>query len=235
MITLTNSPERPNPFGERVRACRSLRRSAPPGGIAARGRGALQHLLGALQPPAFSHAQAVDNTRALFAAARQAGVRRVVHVSITNPSEDSPLEYFRGKARLERALIGVRALLRHPPAGGALRQGRHPDQQHRLGAAAAARVRRLRRRPVSLAADLRRRPGASWPVEQGTAGEDNRIIDAIGPETFTYRDLVMQIGAIIGKPAADRCGAAVGGLSGRPGHLGRLMGDVMITREEIGA
>src|SRR5574341_600408 len=53
----------------------------------------------------FTHAQAVANTLVLFDAARQAGVGRIVHVSITKPSEDSPLEYFRGKARLERALI----------------------------------------------------------------------------------------------------------------------------------
>jgi NADH dehydrogenase len=52
----------------------------------------------------FTHAQAVENTLVLFEAARLAGVRRVVHVSITNPSETSPLEYFSGKAQLERAL-----------------------------------------------------------------------------------------------------------------------------------
>ena len=40
----------------------------------------------------------------MFEAAERAGVPRVVHVSITNPSEDSPLEYFKGKAVLERAL-----------------------------------------------------------------------------------------------------------------------------------
>ena len=53
----------------------------------------------------FTFARAVENTRALFAAASAAGVRRVVHVSITNPSEGSPLEYFSGKAKTERALI----------------------------------------------------------------------------------------------------------------------------------
>src|SRR4029077_17841147 len=52
----------------------------------------------------FKYAEAVANTRKLFAAARAAGVGRVVHVSITNPSEQSALEYFRGKATLERAL-----------------------------------------------------------------------------------------------------------------------------------
>lgn len=48
--------------------------------------------------------RAVENTRTLFAAAHTAGVRRVVHISITNPSLDSPLPYFRGKAQLEKAL-----------------------------------------------------------------------------------------------------------------------------------
>ena len=46
---------------------------------------------------AFSHAQAVANTLVLLEAAKRAGVGRVVHVSITKPSEASPLEYFRGK------------------------------------------------------------------------------------------------------------------------------------------
>ena len=53
--------------------------------------------------PGFQHSVAVENTLKLFAAAQQAGVSRVVHTSITNPSEDSPLEYFKGKAVLERA------------------------------------------------------------------------------------------------------------------------------------
>lgn len=52
----------------------------------------------------FTHADAVQNTLVLFKAAKAAGVERIVHVSITNPSEESPLEYFRGKAQLERAL-----------------------------------------------------------------------------------------------------------------------------------
>ncbi|MCA9911125.1 MAG: NAD(P)H-binding protein, partial [Anaerolineae bacterium] len=53
----------------------------------------------------FTHRQAVENSRALFTAAKRAGVRRIVHVSITNPSAQSHLEYFSGKAQVERALI----------------------------------------------------------------------------------------------------------------------------------
>lgn len=47
---------------------------------------------------------AVSNSIALIRAAQQAGVERIVHVSITNPDVDSPLGYFRGKALVERAI-----------------------------------------------------------------------------------------------------------------------------------
>lgn len=49
--------------------------------------------------------KAVQNTRTLITAAKDAGVQRIVHVSIANPSMDSPLGYYRGKAELERAVM----------------------------------------------------------------------------------------------------------------------------------
>ena len=55
----------------------------------------------------FSHGEAVANTKILFQAAKEAGVRRIVHVSITNPDLHSDLPYFRGKAELESALKGL--------------------------------------------------------------------------------------------------------------------------------
>lgn len=57
---------------------------------------------------------AVANSRALFHAARRAGVRRIVHLSIANPSVDSPLAYYRGKALVERALAEVHGLSGRP-------------------------------------------------------------------------------------------------------------------------
>src|SRR4051794_20829334 len=50
------------------------------------------------------HVAAATNLRTLFNAAHRAGVERIVHVSITNPSLESPDPYFRGKALAERAL-----------------------------------------------------------------------------------------------------------------------------------
>jgi NADH dehydrogenase len=157
-------------------------------------------------------------------------VPRVVHTSIANPSEDSPLEYYRGKGVLERALkeSGLAyAILRPTVLFGeedilinniawTLRKlpvfGVFGDGQYRL-------------QPIYVD-DF-----AALAVEQGRDHE-NRVIDAIGPETFTYRRLVEEIGHIIGahRPIVSvppAIGYAVGAV------LGKLVGDVMITREEI--
>jgi NADH dehydrogenase len=132
----------------------------------------------------------------LFEAAKNAGVERVVHVSITNPSEDSPLEYFSGKARLERALVesglsyailrptvlcgkedilvnNIAWTLRRLPVFGVFGDGQYKVQ------------------PIYVD-DL-----AELAVTQGNARK-NVVIDAIGPETFSYRELVKSIGVMIG-------------------------------------
>ncbi len=95
VITLTNSLARANPFGGRVRAV-PLSFDEPE--RLAQSLAKVDVLYNTywvrFNHKLFTHAQAVQNTLVLFEAARRAGVRRIVHVSITNPSEDSPLEYF---------------------------------------------------------------------------------------------------------------------------------------------
>ena len=105
VVTLTNSPGRPNPFGDRTPAY-PFNFDHPADLVASlQGAAILYNTYWVrFNHKTFSHAAAVENTLRLFHAAKQAGVRRIVHVSITNPSEDSPFEYFRGKAALERAL-----------------------------------------------------------------------------------------------------------------------------------
>ena len=229
--TLTNSTKRANPFGEAVEA-RSFDFDQPAKlAESLRGAAALYNTYWVrFTHGDFSHAGAVENTLKLFAAAKAAGVRRVVHVSITNPSEDSALPYFAGKARLERALSesGMAYSILRPAVlfgkedilinniAWCLR--RFPffavfgDGQYRL-------------QPISVD-DL-----ARLAVEQGRA-TDNQMMDAIGPETFTYRELVRQIGEIIGKPRPIiSAPPALGFLSGW--LLGQFTGDVVITREEI--
>ena len=104
--TLTNSLRRKNPFGDRVRSF--LFNFDDPTALAEslRGTAVLYNTYWVrFNHRSFKHAGAVENTLKLFEAAKEAGVGRVVHVSITNPSKDSHLEYFSGKAELEQALV----------------------------------------------------------------------------------------------------------------------------------
>jgi len=103
VITLTNSPHRGNPFGESVKAFpynfskpRELEDSL-------RGVDVLinTYWVRFYKPPYFSFAQAVANAKVLFDSAKRAGVRRLIHISITNPDRGSDLPYFRGKAEME--------------------------------------------------------------------------------------------------------------------------------------
>jgi uncharacterized protein YbjT (DUF2867 family) len=230
-ITLTNSTHRPNPFGEALRAV-PFNFDAPD-----KLRESLQNVSVLYNTywvrfnhPGFTHAEAVANTETLFQAAKEAGVERIVHISITNPSEDSPLEYFSGKARLEAALKAtgvsyailrptvlfgkedilinnIAWMLRYLPILGCFGRGDYKLQ------------------PIYVD-DL-----AALCVAQGEK-RDNVTIDAIGPETFTYHELVRSIGEIIGKwrpilpmpPEVGYWGTRL---------LGALVGDVIITRDEI--
>ncbi len=232
VITLTGSPDRPNPFGDRVRAFPFDFDSPKRLTKTLEGVQVLYNTYWVrFNHKSFTHADAVQNTKTLFQAATDAGVQRIVHVSITNPSEDSPLEYFSGKAQLEKALqeSGVsHAILRPTVLFGkedilvnniawALRRlpvfGVFGDGSYKL-------------QPIYVD-DL-----AELAVRQGELRE-NVVIDAIGPETFTYRELVATIAQILGirrrlilsiPPSMGYCAGLV---------LGKLMGDVLITREEI--
>jgi NADH dehydrogenase len=229
--TLTNSPNRPNPFGDRVKA-EPLRFDEPAKLVVALcGADVLYNTYWVrFNHKSFTYSMAVENTLKLFAAAKQAGVHRVVHISITNPSEDCDLEYFRGKARLERELISsglAYSILRPTVLFGredilvnniawTLRRfpvfGVFGDGQYRL-------------QPIYVD-DL-----AELAVREGRSNQ-NRIIDAIGPETFTFRALVETIGATIRKPRP------IVSVSAGLGYLvatviGRMVGDVFLTRDEI--
>jgi uncharacterized protein YbjT (DUF2867 family) len=104
--TLTYHPERTNPFAEKVKVfpydfdrSDQLRRSLE-------GASTLINTYWVRFPRGESTFEsAVRNSRTLIAAAKEAGVQRIVHVSIANPSLESPLEYYKGKAQVEQAVI----------------------------------------------------------------------------------------------------------------------------------
>jgi NADH dehydrogenase len=229
--TLTNSPKRANPFRGKIRAL-PFNFDNP------------EKLIESLEGTSvfyntywvrfnykdFSYASAVDNTLKLFDAAKKVGIKRIIHISITNPSEDSPFEYFRDKAKLERALIesGISYAILRP----ALLFGKEDILINNIAWF-------LRKFPIFAVfgdGDYRVQPIyvddlAKLAVEQGQKTE-NCIINAIGPETFTYRELIEEVGRAIGKrKRIISIPPALGYFVGRV--VGKIMKDVTITHDEI--
>jgi len=229
--TLTNSPRRPNPFGDRldIRPLAFQDRAALVDSL--RGADVLYNTYWVrFNHRLFTFDAAVANTKALFAAAKDAGVGRIVHVSIMNPEAGPSLAYYRGKAELERELgsLGVPHAILRP---GVL-FGRGDILVNNIAWV-------LRRLPLfgvfgngayglqpMHVDDL-----ADLAVERAFNGPDG-VVDAKGPETFTFRGLVRTISTIIGvrRPIVSMppaLGYAVSKL------VNPFVGDVIITWEEV--
>jgi len=232
--TLTNSIGRENPFGERVKAYPFCFADKEKMVQALKGGTVLYNnywvRFNYTDHTSFTYADAVDNSLKLFQAAKEAGIKRIVHISITNPSEASPFEYFRGKAKLEQALkdSGLAYSILRP----AVLFGKEDILINNI----AWFLRRLPVFGVFGDGEYRLQPIyvddlARLAVEQGEL-TGNSVIDAVGPETFTYRGLVEAIGRAIGKQRTivsipPSLGRAIGALAGK------MLGDVLITRDEI--
>jgi NADH dehydrogenase len=175
-------------------------------------------------------ATAVANSEALFEAARRAGVERIVHVSIANPSIDSPLPYYRGKALVEQALeaSGVPyAILRPTWFFG----GRDVLTNN------IAWV--MRHMPVFVI------PGDGEYLVQPIHVDDfariclragdgltEVITDAVGPDTMTYEQLVRAVREALGRRTRIQHAppSVVAALSRA---LGVVVRDVVLTPDEI--
>ena len=228
--TLTYHPERENPFGEKVQVFPYRFDDPDRLSQTLRGASTLINTYWVRFPRGESTFEtAVQNTRTLIAAAKDAGVRRIVHVSIANPSAESPLGYYKGKAQLEQAVIdsglsyaivrptvifGVEDILindiawfvRRFPVFGIPGDGRYAI------------------RPIYVEDMARLLADA---VDQ----LGNTVLDAVGPETFAFEELVRLV--------AEKVGHSV-----RLVHLpmplayvstlvtGWFVGDVVLTWEE---
>jgi NADH dehydrogenase len=231
VLTLTNNPQRAHPFGDRIRVAPFNFDAPEKLTESLRGVSVLINTYWVrFNHRRFTFAEAVRNTETLFRCAKEAGVERIVHSSITNPSESSPLEYFRGKARLERALheTGVSHAILRP----AVLFGGEDILINNIAWG-------LRRFPIFFVfGDGRYRlqpihvdDFADLAVAQA-AQRESVVVNAIGPETFTYRGLAETLGEIIGKkrkiltisPGLGYIGAWA---------IGKMVGDVLLTREEI--
>ena len=178
----------------------------------------------------FTHADAIRNIKTLFDCAKAAGVEKIVHVSITNPDTESELEYFSGKGALEEHLHGLGL------AYSILRPTVIFGDEDILVNNMAWGLRHAPIMPIFGDGSYRVQPifvedFARLAVHEGQNPE-SVIINAIGPETFTYRELVECIAEGIGKRRP---------IIGLPAGLayriftvmGWFMGDKILTRDEI--
>ena len=231
VLTLTGHPNRPNPFGDRVSV-------APfhfdnPIELAKKLQGATT--LYNTYWVRFSYGEdsfekAVENTKTLIEAARSAGVRRIVHISVTNASEDSPLPYFRGKGLLENAIAqsGLSYAIVRPTLVFGL--------EDILINNIAWLLRRFPLFAVPGSGDYRVQPVFVEDVAELAVRlahqEEDVVVDAAGPETYTFDELVRLIASTIHSRARI--------IHLRPGlallvtkAIGGLVRDVVLTREEI--
>jgi uncharacterized protein YbjT (DUF2867 family) len=178
-----------------------------------------------------SHEVAVANSMMLFEAAARAGVQRIVHVSITHPSIESPLPYFSGKAKVERALAGsgvpfsivrpailfggndvllnnIAWLLRNLPVFA-------------IGGSGDYRIRGIH------VDDL-----ARLVIAQDDESRSDSVIDGVGPDRPTFTELVLAVRAA----TKSKCRVIHVPLQAIPPAsrvLGRFLRDVLLTRDEL--
>ena len=173
---------------------------------------------------------AIERSRVLFAAARRAGVRRIVHLSVINASHDAPTAYFRAKAVVEDALLAsgvshaiVRPTvtfgpgdilvnnlawtLRRLPAFGIPGDGRYPIQPVHVDDVAAVAVR------------------------AGEMSEDVTL-DAGGPDVLAFNDFVALVRQAIGSRAVVVHMPVTASLAAARA-IGLVVRDVVLTRHEV--
>jgi uncharacterized protein YbjT (DUF2867 family) len=196
--TLTFHPQRTNPFGESVQVFRYNFDHPDQLTQTLRGASALINTYWVR----FPHGQttfevAVQNTRTLIAAAKDAGVRRIVHVSIANPSLQSPLGYYRGKAQLEQAVLdsGLSYTILRPTVIFGL--------EDILINNIAWFIRRFPVFGIPGDGSYRIRPiyveDMARLIADAVDQQGNTVLDAVGPETLSFEELVRLIAKQVGR------------------------------------
>jgi uncharacterized protein YbjT (DUF2867 family) len=237
--TLTFHPDRPHPLRERIEAIPY--HFDDPAALARSMEGVTTFYNSywvRFDHGATTFASAIENSRALFLAADRAHVARIVHVSIANPSPESDLPYYRGKGLVEQALaeVGLPYSIVRPTV---LFGGERDVLVNNIAWI-------LRRFPVFAI------PGnGEYPIqpvhvddlarichESGRAAEDITV-DAAGPETFTFKELVTEIRDAVGirspivhlRPPIVHVPALI--MTQAASALGLLVRDVVLTGDEV--
>lgn len=200
VITLTGHPNRPDPFAGKVKTYPLDFDEATPESGVTRSLQGVDVLVNTywvrFDKKENTQPRAVENTCRLVNAARAAGVRRIVHISIANPSAESPLPYYWGKAANEKAVVesGLSYAILRPT----VLIGKEDILINNIAYL-------LRRFPIFLI------PGdGSYGIQpvfvedladmavEAIYSKENYVVDAVGPDSYSFRDFVRLIGEKIG-------------------------------------
>ncbi len=229
--TITTHPQKPNPFGPAVQAFpysfddpRSLVR-------ALQGARTLYNTYWIRFPyQGQTYESALANTRILFDCARQANVERIVHISVTHASTESELPYYHGKGIQENLLkeCGVAYTIIRPT----LVFGKEDILVNNI----AWLLRRFPVFPIMGSGSYRLQPvfvGDLAQIAVQHAADPAAItLDAIGPETFTFEQLVRLIALKMNRKVwFVKMPPAAGIFLGR--IIGLFLRDVLLTGNEL--
>lgn len=229
--TITTHPDKPNPFGAAVRAFPySFDDPARLTETLAGAETLFNTYWIRFERDGQTFELALRNTRILFESARAAGVRRIVHISVTNPSMDSRLPYYRGKATQERMLaeVGVPHSIVRPT----LVFGKEDILVNNM----AWLIRKFPVFPIFGSGKFRVQPVfvedlARVVVEQASATGD-LTLDAIGPETVTFEEAVRLMAEKMGRRVkVIHVPPWLGLAAGRV--IGLAVRDEILTRDEL--
>jgi uncharacterized protein YbjT (DUF2867 family) len=229
--TITSHPDKPNPFDDMVEAS-SYHFENPE---------LLTHHLEGCETlyntywvrfdyRQWSFDRALENTRILFRCAKNAGVRKIVQISVTNPSEEDELPYYRGKALQEKELreLGVAYTIVRPT----LVFGKEDILVNNI----AWTIRKFPVVPIFGSGKYMVQPVfvedlAKIAVE-ASRSDGSETMDAIGPETYTYQALLQLIARELDRKVAfvhisPSLGIMLGNL------IGLFVRDVVLTKDEL--
>lgn len=174
--------------------------------------------------------KAVENTKILLACARRAGLQKIVHISVTCASPTSSLPYYAGKGLQEIAVAESRipySIVRPTLVFGA---------EDILVNNIAWLIRTFPAFPIFGSGNYRVQPVfvedlariAISSASQATSAP----IDAIGPESFTFKEMVQLIASKI-KPTVKLIHVPPGFGIALGNFIGFVLRDRLLTRDEL--
>ncbi len=229
--TITTHPDKPNPFGNNVKAYPYSFENPELLISTLKGCETLFNTYWVrFNYGKSSFEKALRNTKILFDSAKFSGIKKIVHISVTNHSESDALPYYRGKALQEKMLreLGIPFSIIRPT----LVFGKEDILVNNI----AWTIRKFPVIPIFGPGDYKIQPVfvedlASIAIECAVENK-SEILDSIGPETFTYKEMLQVMASVLNRDVKfihvwPNIGVFIGKI------IGLFVHDVLLTKDEL--